>query len=99
SMAKKRPPRAPGAIVTFEHTSHVLADNPLGDPFVRKLAVWLPPQYDQGAGHGRGKRFPVLYDMVGFTGSGLAHVNWKPFGDNLPERAARLIDEKKMGPV
>ena len=66
---------------------------------VRKLAVWLPPQYDGHATAGRGRRFPVLYDMVGFTGSGIAHVGWKPFGDNLAERAARLIRERKMGPV
>ena len=63
---------------------------------MRKLAVWLPPQYDDGAGR---RRFPVLYDLVGFTGSGLAHTNWKPFGDNVPERAARLIREQKMGPA
>jgi len=37
---------------------------------------------------GIGRRFPVLYDLVGFTGSGLAHVGWKAFGDNVPERAA-----------
>ena len=37
------------------------------------------------------KRQPVLYDLVGFTGSGLSHTAWKPFGDNVPERAARLI--------
>jgi hypothetical protein len=37
--------------------------------------------------------------MVGFTGSGLAHVNWKPFSDNVPERVARLIHERKMGPA
>ena len=41
----------------------------------------------------------MLYDLVGFTGSGLAHTNWKPFGDNVPERTARLIREQKMGPV
>ena len=41
----------------------------------------------------------MLYDLVGFTGSGLAHANWKPFGDNVPERAARLIHEQKMGPA
>ena len=29
----------------------------------------------------------------------LAHANWKPFGDNVPERAARLIHEKKIGPA
>jgi hypothetical protein len=31
----------------LEHTSKILKDNPLGDPHVRKLAVWLPPQYDE----------------------------------------------------
>ncbi len=41
----------------------------------------------------------MLYDLVGFTGSGLAHTSWKPFGDNVPERAARLIRERKMGPA
>jgi hypothetical protein len=53
------------------------------------------PQYDED---GR-RRFPVRYDLVGFTGSGLAHANWKPFGDIVPERAARLIREQKMGPA
>jgi enterochelin esterase-like enzyme len=98
-MAKKRPAASPGTLVVLEHHSKVLADNPLGDPHVRRLAVWLPPQYDSGAGGRRGARLPVLYDLVGFTGSGLAHTNWKPFGDNVPERAARLIHEKKMGPA
>ncbi len=41
----------------------------------------------------------MLYDLVGFTGSGLSHANWKPFGDNVPERAARLVHERKMGPA
>jgi hypothetical protein len=98
-MAKKRTLPSSGTVVVLEHHSRVLAGNPLGDPHVRKLAVWLPPQYDEGATKGRGRRLPVLYDLVGFTGSGLAHVGWKPFGDNLPERAARLIHERKMGPA
>ncbi len=84
-----------GTLVVLEHVSNILKSNPLGDPHVRKLGVWLPPGYD----HSGRKRYPVLYDLVGFTGSGLAHANWKPFGDNVPERAARLIHEKKMGPV
>jgi len=100
-MAKKRPLAATGTLVVLEHTSRILRDNPLGDPHVRKVAVWLPPQYAAaaGAGAGRGRRFPVLYDMVGFTGSGLAHTNWKPFSDNVPERVARLIHDRRMGPV
>jgi len=98
-MALKRPQGHAGTLVVLEHTSRVLRGNPLGDPHVRKLGVWLPPQYDAAATRGRGRRFPALYDLVGFTGSGLAHVNWKPFAENLIERAARLIHEKKMGPT
>jgi enterochelin esterase-like enzyme len=94
-MALKRPKGDPGTVVVLEHTSAILKDNPLGDPHVRKLAVWLPPGYD---GSGK-RRFPVLFDLVGFTGSGLAHVAWKNFGYNLPERAARLAHEGKMGPL
>ena len=94
-MALKRPKGPSGTLIVLEHASNILKDNPLGDPHVRKLGVWLPPHYDEG-----GKRhFPVLYDLVGFTGSGLSHTNWKPFGDNVPERAARLIREQKMGPA
>jgi len=94
-MALKRPRGPAGTVVVLEHTSKILKDNPLRDPHVRKLAVWLPPQYD---GSGK-RRFPVLYDFVGFTGTGLSHLNWKPFGDNVPERAARLIRAEKMGPA
>src|SRR5713101_5503696 len=92
-MALKRPKGPAGTLVVLEHASKILKDNPLHDPHVRKLGVWLPPQYD----HGGSKRFPVLYDLVGFTGSGLAHANWKPFGDNVPERAAPRIREGKLG--
>jgi S-formylglutathione hydrolase FrmB len=96
-MAIKRPAATDGTLVVLEHTSKVLKGNRLGDPHVRKLGVWLPPQYDEAQSRNRGRRFPVLYDLVGFTGSGLAHTNWKPFGDNVPERVNRLMHEKKMG--
>ena len=94
-MALKRGKGEPGRVLLLEHVSSILKDNPLGDPHVRKLAVWLPPQYDQGTK----RRFPVLYDLVGFTGSGVSHLGWKPFGDNVPERAARLVREGRMGPA
>jgi S-formylglutathione hydrolase FrmB len=97
-----------GTIVTVEHSSALLADNPLGDPHVRRFPVWLPPQYDSAPGRAagsnagaprRGRRFPVLYDLVGFTGSGPAHVNWRAFDENVPERAARLLYERRIGPA
>ena len=98
-MALKRPKWNPGTVVVLEHVSKVLKDNPLRDPFVRNVAVWLPPQYDEGTTRGRGRRFPVLVDMVGFTGSGLSHIAWKNFAENVPERAARLVHEGKMAPA
>jgi Putative esterase len=97
-MARKQPPRAAGTVVVLEHESTRLAGNRLGDPHRRKLAVWLPREYDR-RGTGPGKRFPALYDLVGYTGSGIAHLNWKPFSENLAERAARLIHDGRMGPV
>ena len=95
-MARKKIIRAGGKIVTLEYSSPILADNPLSDPHVRTLDVWLPPQYDKGLGRGRGRRFPVLFDFVGFTGSGKTHTNWRNFDENVPERVARLVHEKKM---
>jgi hypothetical protein len=98
-MTLKRHKAPAGRVIVLEHVSSVLRNNPLADPHVRKLQIWLPPAYDEGTTRGRGRRFPVLFDLVGFTGSGLAHTNWKPFGDNVAERAARLIHEGKMGPT
>jgi S-formylglutathione hydrolase FrmB len=95
----KRPRWPNGNLVFLEHTSKVLKDNPLGDPLVRRLPVWLPPQYDANASYGRGRRFPVLFDLAGFTGSGLGHVSWKNFSENIPERVARLVYDKKMAPA
>ncbi|MFL2546991.1 MAG: alpha/beta hydrolase [Candidatus Rariloculaceae bacterium] len=97
-MAKKKVIPSGGRVVTVEHCSSILADNPLGDPHVRTHDVWLPPQYDAGSSRGPGRRFPVLFDLAAFTGSGKSHTNWRNFDENLPERAARLVYERKMRP-
>ncbi len=101
-MARKKALKLSGNLVVLDHTSRILAGNPLGDPVKRKLAVWLPPGYDEGTVRGRtagrGRRYPVLWDLVGFTGSGMAHTGWRAFDENVPERAARLIHDRKMGP-
>ena len=94
-MAIKRPPGPGGQLVSLTHDSRVLKGNPLGDPYLRPLHVWLPPQYSAGTK----RRFPVLFDLVGYTGSGPAHTAWKAFDENLPERAARLVHEKRMAPA
>jgi S-formylglutathione hydrolase FrmB len=88
-----------GRVLVLEHQSKLLRDNPLGDPTTRRVGVWLPAGYDEQRGRARGKRYPVLVDMAGFTGSGLSHLAWKNFSENVPERAARLVHERKMPPA
>lgn len=95
-MALKRPHWPAGEVVILEHDSKVLADNPLGDPHVRRFPVWLPPSYSGGRGQ---RRFPVLFDLTGYTGSGWSHTNWKNFEENVPERLARLVHERRMAPA
>ena len=79
----------------LEHVSKVLKNNPLKDPYRREILVWLPPGYSSNTT----QRYPVFYDLAGFTGSGPARLNWKPFGENMAERLERLVHEKKIGPV
>ena len=66
-MALKRRKGPDGTLVVVEHTSKILDGNALGDPHVRKLGVWLPPQYDGGAGK---RARPAL---SGAVGSGRIH--------------------------
>ena len=53
-MTLKRP-KGPGketadTLVVLEHGSKILEGTSLGDPRVRKLGVWLPPQYEADRG-------------------------------------------------
>ncbi|MEM6708791.1 MAG: alpha/beta hydrolase-fold protein [Pseudomonadota bacterium] len=70
-----------------------MADNPLGDPSERTLTAWLPPGYGR-----RRKGLPVLFDLAGFTGSGLGRIAWNNFSENVPERLDRLFHERKLPP-
>lgn len=72
--------------------SKALESNMLGDPTAREVIVYVPYDHD-------GKGLPLLVDLVGFTAGGPFHVNWKNFGENVPERLDRLIADKQMPPV
>lgn len=75
--------RSGSAVERFTIESEVLRDNRIGASPVRTVDVYVPP----GGAAGR----PLLVDLVGFTGSGLSHTNWRAFGENVPARADRLI--------
>ena len=89
---RTRQAHAPGQITRLTVDSLVLEGNLLGDPTRRAMDVYVPP------GH-TGRGLPLLVDVVGFTAGGLAHTNWKNFGENVPERLDRLIGSGVMPPV
>ena len=91
----KRPhPGARGRVESVEFDSTLLQGNPLADPTRRRVDVYLPAGYDSD-----GRHYPVLYDLAGYTGSGVAHVNWKNFSENHIERLDRLIGSGELDPV
>lgn len=84
-----------GRIETITIDSAALRSNMLGDPASREVAIYLPPEYDAG----KQTDFPLFVDIAGFTGSGLSHIGWKSFAENVPQRLERLVAEERMGPV
>lgn len=84
-----------GRVEMFEFTSTLLEGNPLGDDPVRRVGVYLPAAADEDGT----RRFPVLHDLAGYTGSGVKHLGWQGFVENLPERLDRLIGEGSMPPA
>ena len=93
-MPVHRYDRPRGRLDFLDIESLAIANNTLGDPTCRNVAVYLPEGYDDGRDD-----YPLLVDIVGYTGSGLAHLNWKAFQESVPQRIDRLVAEGKMGPV
>lgn len=78
--------RLKGSLVVEEFTSDVLAGNPLGDPVLRQVPVYLPPGY-----HLRSRRYPVVYLLAGLFGSAGGWLQFKEFSENVFQIADRLI--------
>ncbi len=75
--------------------SEALRDNPLGDPWRRPLALYMPPDFDPGGS----RRYPVLYCLHGYTGDVASLVSARPWDVNVVQWADRLIAERAMPPV
>ncbi len=68
------------------HESRCLAGNLPGDPTRRNLWVYLPPGYAES-----GLRYPVLWCLIGFTGSGEMAVTGNHWAPGLAARLDRLV--------
>ncbi len=82
-----------GTVHRLELDSALLVGNRPGDPTRRPVLVYTPPGYDAS------RPLPLMVDLVGYTGSGASHTNWRPFSENLPDRLDRLHAEGRIGDV
>jgi S-formylglutathione hydrolase FrmB len=85
---------AQSRIINEEFSSDLLRNNPLGDSSIRRMPVYLPPDYDEGEG-----RYPVVYLLTGFTGRGTLLLNDSAFEETIQERLDRLIRTGQIQPL
>lgn len=83
-----------GRLEIIELPAPSLRGNPLGDPDVRWTPVYVPPQYDREPG----RRFPVIYNLHGYTGSAFSHLNFQPWQARSHERLEAAIEAGEMPP-
>jgi S-formylglutathione hydrolase FrmB len=83
-----------GSVEVRELIAKSLENNPLGDPSRRKLPVYLPAGYASS-----GERYPVVYFLHGFTGSGMSWLNFPGFSLSVPERVDQLVGSGEIPPV
>ncbi|HZU95535.1 MAG TPA: alpha/beta hydrolase-fold protein [Planctomycetota bacterium] len=82
-------------VIMLDVESSRLRGNPLGDPSRRQVPVYLPPGYDSGT-----RRYPTVWVLSGFTGTGRMLLNVPSFDEPLaPDRFDRLIAKKAIPPV
>jgi len=82
-------------IIYLEHTSSVLRDNPLGDPHVRRLPVYLPPGYHDAPD----RRYPVIWVLAPFTSWGERMFNLQAWDENIVQRMDRLVRSGQAEPA
>jgi putative esterase len=79
-------PHATARWEPISFTSAALEGNPLGDPHVRPLWVYVPPGYEAEPD----RRWPSIYVIQGLTGRVEAWFNVSPFSKNFPQMVEEL---------
>lgn len=72
-VARRDPTSFIGRVELPLVTSEVLCGNALGDPHVREVPVYLPPDHDAA------ERLPVVFLLAGFTGRGHSLLESHPW--------------------
>jgi enterochelin esterase-like enzyme len=84
-----------GHIASHRFESKALKSNPLSDPYVRDIIVYVPPGYSRTASKG----YTAIIYLAPFGSFGKAVLNLDPFSETIEARMNRLISEKKCSPM
>ncbi|NON63142.1 alpha/beta hydrolase-fold protein, partial [Acidianus sp. RZ1] len=74
-------------VKSMEFESNILRDNPLNDPYIRKVSV-IEQENPEGK--------PIIVFLSGYFGSSISQLNYDPIIENLPTKLARLKKEGKI---
>ncbi|MCX6070603.1 MAG: alpha/beta hydrolase-fold protein [Chloroflexi bacterium] len=85
---------AESRIVADEFESNALTGNRLGDPAIRTTWIYLPPGYDDST-----ERYPAVYLLAGYTGTGRTFLNQRPWEEDIQQRMDRLIEAGQCRPM
>jgi enterochelin esterase family protein len=85
SAARRDPAAFAGRVELPVIESSVLQGNALGDPHVREVPVYLPPD------HAAGERLPVVFLLAGFTGRGHSLLESHPWKNGFVRAFDRAV--------
>lgn len=85
-MIPPPPSRLRGRIEIHAIESRALRGNPLGDPDVREVVVYLPPSYDRGA-----RRYPLVMLLAPYAATNRSMVNWRLWEPSTFELYEQLL--------
>jgi pimeloyl-ACP methyl ester carboxylesterase len=84
-----------GRIIVHRFESNVLKSNPLKDPYIRDVAVYLPSRYSRT----NSKGYTAVIYLAAYGSSGKMLLNIDPFSETIEARMNRLILERKCHPM
>jgi enterochelin esterase-like enzyme len=82
-----------GTISIRQFRSDILKGNPLNDPHIREIIVYLPPSYK--ASNFRG--YITIFCLPGYGSRARATLNVDPFNESIHDRMNRLISKGRVG--
>lgn len=93
-IAHRDPLEFCGRVETPAFESTALRDNRAGDPHIRELPVYLPPQASDA-----NARFPVVFLLIGFTGNGREFLETHPWKLGVVAQFDRAVASGALPPA